>query len=103
MVIKVSNIRNSNADIILRETARYFSLHQSDLINNDRHAELVRARQVAMYIVWKNTGLTLKEIGCISKRSEGNVHYACMKIVNSLGRDEDLCRDVDCINVRLLQ
>ena len=50
-------------DIIIRETARYYSLKEEDLRGQNRSKNMTMARQVSMYLMRSLTGLSLKDIG----------------------------------------
>ena len=49
--------------LILEETASYFSLSTSDLVSKSRSRPLTQARHIAMYLMRENTGLSLVKIG----------------------------------------
>lgn len=49
--------------LILEETAGYFSLATSDLMSKSRSRPLTQARHIAMYLMRENTGLSLVKIG----------------------------------------
>jgi chromosomal replication initiator protein len=49
--------------LILDETAAYFSLNTADLMSKSRSRPLTQARHIAMYLMRENTGLSLVKIG----------------------------------------
>jgi chromosomal replication initiator protein len=49
--------------LILEETASYFSLSTSDLVSKSRSRPLTQARHIAMYLMRECTGLSLVKIG----------------------------------------
>jgi chromosomal replication initiator protein len=49
--------------LILDETASYFSLSTGDLVSKSRSRPLTQARHIAMYLMRENTGLSLMKIG----------------------------------------
>jgi chromosomal replication initiator protein len=49
--------------LILDETAAYFSLSTGDLMSKSRSRPLTQARHIAMYLMRENTGLSLMKIG----------------------------------------
>jgi chromosomal replication initiator protein len=49
--------------LILEETARYFSLSTGDLMSKSRSRPLTQARHIAMYLTRECTGLSLVKIG----------------------------------------
>lgn len=50
-------------EIIIRETARYFSLSSEEIRGQNRSKQVAKARQVSMYLMRSLTNLTLQEIG----------------------------------------
>ena len=50
-------------EIIIRETARYFSLNSEEIRGQNRSKQVAKARQVSMYLMRSLTNLTLQEIG----------------------------------------
>ncbi len=66
---------------IQHSVARYFGIGLADLRGGCRDRKVALARQVAMYSVRKNIGLSLNEIGKIfGGRDHTSVLYACRKI-----------------------
>jgi chromosomal replication initiator protein len=49
--------------LIMEETANYFSLSAADLMSKSRSRPLTQARHIAMYLMRENTGLSLVKIG----------------------------------------
>ncbi len=49
--------------LIMDETAAYFSLSTGDLMSKSRSRPLTQARHIAMYLMRENTGLSLMKIG----------------------------------------
>lgn len=58
-------------DNIIKEVGRIFNVSAADIRSDKRNANIVTARQVAMYIVHESTNLSLKKIG----DEFGNKHY----------------------------
>ena len=65
-------------DNIIKEVARIFNVSASDIRSDKRNANIVQARQVAMYIVHNITNLSLQAIG----KEFGNKHYTT--VIHSL-------------------
>lgn len=71
---------------IILEVARTYNVSESDILSNRRTADLVLARQVAMYIARETTNLSYKAIG----ESFGKDHTTVLYNVN---RIEDFLKD----------
>lgn len=71
-------------EIIIHETARYFSLRDEDLRGQNRSKNTAMARQISMYLIRTLTNLSLKDIG---KEYEGRNHATVLSSINKI---EDL-------------
>ena len=71
---------------IIAEVAHTYNVSESDILSNRRTAELVLARQVAMYIARETTDLSFKAIG----ESFGKDHTTVLYNVNKI---EEFLRD----------
>ncbi len=75
--------------LILEETATYFSLSTSDLSSKSRSRPLTQARHIAMYLMRERTGLSLVKIGEIFG---GRDHTTVLHGINKV-TDEMRARD----------
>jgi len=75
--------------LILEETARYYSLAVADLVSKSRSRPLTNARHVAMYLVRECTGMTLPKIGELFDRDHTTALHGINKIDKNL-RDREL-------------
>ncbi len=73
-------------DIIIEETARFYSLAPEDVRGQSRSKNIAMARQVAMYLIRTITNLPLTEIG---KEFEGRNHAT---VLSSIRKVESLLR-----------
>lgn len=69
---------------IISEVARTYNVSESDIISNRKTAQLVLARQVAMYISRETTALSYKAIGEAFGRDHTTVLYNVNRIENFL-------------------
>ena len=68
-------------EIIIRETARYFSLSSDEIRGQNRSKQVAKARQVSMYLMRSLTNLSLQEIG--AEYQDRN--HATAELYSSLG------------------
>jgi chromosomal replication initiator protein len=71
------------SDLIIDETAKYYSLTSEDLKGQRRTRNTALARQISMYLIRKLTNLSLKDIGDLF---EGRDHTT---VLSSIRRIED--------------
>lgn len=83
---------------ILDAVSRHYQLTADGLRSAKRHASLVHARHVGMYLSRQLTGHSLGDIGRFyGNRNHATVVHACDKIAEWLKRDEPLQRDVQTL------
>ena len=73
-------------DLIIQETARYYSLKSEDLRGQNRSKTTALARQVSMYLMRTHTDLSLKDIGA---EYEDRNHAT---VLSSIRKVEDLMK-----------
>jgi len=88
---------------IQRIVARQYNVSRADLLSSRRTANVVRPRQVAMYLAKTLTLRSLPEIGRrFGGRDHTTVLHAVRKIESLVGSDTSLAEEVDLLK-RLLQ
>jgi chromosomal replication initiator protein len=86
--------REIPAELILAETAAYFSLTRADLVGKSRSRPLTTARHVAMYLVRECTGLSLLKIGELFDRDHTTVMHGLKKVETLMKERGGLYRQV---------
>jgi chromosomal replication initiator protein len=90
------------ADLIIRETASYFSLTRDELLGPSRNRPLVIARQVAMYLCRELTPLSLPKIGdAFGGRDHTTVLHADSKIRTLMGERQQVYSQVQELTARI--
>jgi len=75
--------------------AEHFQLSPDDLLGRKRTKEVAHARQVAMYLLREENGLSLPAIGTqLGGRDHSTIRYGVEKIAEDLNTDEALRREV---------
>jgi chromosomal replication initiator protein len=88
---------------IQRIVARQYNVSRSDLLSSRRTANVVRPRQIAMYLAKTLTLRSLPEIGRrFGGRDHTTVLHAVRKIENLVGNDMTLAEEIEVLK-RLLQ
>ena len=88
---------------IQRVVARQYNVSRSDLLSSRRTANVVRPRQIAMYLAKTLTLRSLPEIGRrFGGRDHTTVLHAVRKIENLVGNDNVLAEEIELLK-RLLQ
>ena len=77
-------------DVIIEETARYFSITSSDIRGQRRSKNVAKARQVSMYLIRNLTNLSLVDIGSqYAGRNHSTVLTSIRKIEELIKTDQE--------------
>jgi chromosomal replication initiator protein len=89
---------------IQRIVSRHYNVSRSDLLSARRTANVVRPRQVAMYLAKTMTLRSLPEIGRrFGGRDHTTVLHAVRKIEHLVGSDQTLAEEVESLKRQLHQ
>jgi chromosomal replication initiator protein len=87
---------------IQRIVARHYNVSRGDLLSSRRTANVVRPRQVAMYLAKTLTLRSLPEIGRrFGGRDHTTVLHAVRKIENLVGNDNSLAEEIESLKRQL--
>jgi len=80
---------------ILSVVSRFFNIPMDRILGRDRTQEVAFPRQVAMYLLREQGGISLPKIGeALGGRDHTTVMYACDKVADLIERDDHLRRQV---------
>ena len=80
---------------VIRVVAEHFRLHPDDLTGRRRTKDIAAARQIAMYLLREENGLSLPAIGeQLGGRDHSTVRYGVEQVNIELERDEALRREI---------
>jgi chromosomal replication initiator protein len=89
-------------DEVLHVIADFYHLSVEDLANRSRSKELVKPRQVAMYMAREELQATLPQIGeALGGRDHTTVMYGVEKIAREVEQDDGLRREIVMIREKL--
>ena len=81
--------------LIIKETARYYSLTEEDLRGQNRSKNTATARQISMYLIRTLTNLSLKDIGAeYEARNHSTVLASIKKIEDLIKTDQNIASTV---------
>jgi chromosomal replication initiator protein len=96
--------RRISPDVIIREVAAHYGVELRALQGRSRSQSVVLPRQVAMYLLREETGLSLVDIGqLLGGRDHTTVIHGFDKVTEELNGDARLRRDIATIRERLYQ
>ncbi|MFA7244268.1 MAG: chromosomal replication initiator protein DnaA [Patescibacteria group bacterium] len=75
-------------DLIIREICKYFHVPVEDLLGRKRNKEIVRPRQVAMYLLRHEASLSFPEIGReMGGKDHTTIMHGCTKVESEISQD----------------
>jgi chromosomal replication initiator protein len=87
---------------IIERVAHHFGLEVSQLKGRSRKRDIVRPRQIAMYLIREETGTSLPQIGDIlDGRDHSTVLYGCERVAGLLEEDLSFRREVNALRQQL--
>jgi chromosomal replication initiator protein len=101
-LIRPQEPRRVKIEDIQRVVARQYNVSRADLLSSRRTANVVRPRQVAMYLAKTLTLRSLPEIGRrFGGRDHTTVLHAVRKIENLVGSDTSLAEEIESLKRQL--
>ena len=92
---------NLAPDDIISECARFFDVSSADIRGRSRQKDIALARQVAMYLMRMELGMTLEEIGENLSRDHATVISAVNKISKLSHTDESVMKALSTLKKRI--
>lgn len=91
-----------DANKIIEAVSQYFNLPNGELQGKSRKQEIVRPRQVAMYLLRKENNASFPSIGYLfGGRDHTTAMHACEKVEKMLEHNEDIAQDINFIRERI--
>lgn len=102
-LVKSGDARRVRIEDIQKAVARQFSVARNDLLSNRRTRQIVRPRQIAMYLSKTMTPRSLPEIGRrFGGRDHTTVLHAVRKVEELISQDAKLAREVELLKRLIL-
>jgi chromosomal replication initiator protein len=97
-----SSYKRTSPQSILKAAAEFYNISLNDLVKRSRKKEIVKPRQVAMFLLREETKLSFPEIGQkLGGRDHSTVIHACEKIKSESSVDEPLRQELVLIRERV--
>ena len=96
--------RPREATTVVQIVARHFSLTADDLQGRSRTKDIANARQLAMYLLREENGLSLLQIGeLLGGRDHSTVRHGVDKVTRDLERDEGVRRELVSLREKIYE
>ena len=94
--------KKTSPQVVLKNVADFYNISTADLIKRSRKKEVVKPRQVAMFLLREETQLSFPEIGQkLGGRDHSTVIHACEKIRKEENESEIIKQELVLIKERL--
>jgi chromosomal replication initiator protein len=101
-LVRPVELKRVRIEEIQRIVARHYNVSRSDLLSSRRTANVVRPRQIAMYLAKTLTLRSLPEIGRrFGGRDHTTVLHAVRKIESLIGSDNSLAAEIEVLKSQL--
>ena len=91
-------------EMIMQIAADYFGIAVADLVNRGRSAPIALQRQIVMYLIREETGVSFPQIGhLLGDRDHTTVMHGIDKIAGDLLKDADLSRAINELRTHLYE
>jgi chromosomal replication initiator protein len=102
-LIRSHEARRVRIEDILRIVSRHYKVPRNDLLSSRRSRDVVRPRQIAMYLAKSLTSRSLPEIGRrFGGRDHTTVLHSVRKVEQMMKDDGDLCQEIELLK-RMLE
>lgn len=90
-----TEVKELNIDTIIDAVCRYYNIEPETIQKNTRKSEVVRARQVAMYLSKELTQASLSTIGMkIGNKNHSTVVFSCNAVKDMMDTDQEFAQVV---------
>ncbi|MEX0649573.1 MAG: chromosomal replication initiator protein DnaA [Candidatus Andersenbacteria bacterium] len=101
-LLEQSQKKTINTREIIEAVSSYYNLPQEEICGQRRNKEIVRPRQIAMYLLRKESSMSFPSIGeFFGGRDHTTAMHACEKIEKLLEHDEELSQEISFLKERL--
>ena len=104
IVARIVNLEKKELTIddITVAVGKHYGIKVRDICSKGRKAQQVQARQVAMYLCHKYTGLSYAQIGrAFGKRDHTTVMHSCQQVSRRMSTEKDFRKDVEAFEATL--
>ncbi|MBI2633895.1 MAG: chromosomal replication initiator protein DnaA [Parcubacteria group bacterium] len=87
---------------VIKTVSEFYDISDNDLIKKSRKKDVVKPRQIAMYLLREELKTSYPAIGeKFGNRDHTTVIHACEKIKTDLGRDQKLVQEINTIREKI--
>ena len=92
-----------NAKVVLQKTADYYEISYNDIVGIKRSREIVVPRQIAMFIMREELGMSFPRIAkSLGGKDHTTIMHGVKKINTQVARDSVMSQDIQSIKKLLV-
>jgi chromosomal replication initiator protein len=96
-----NNVKILTPKEIIKAVAEFYDISENELLSNSRKKEIVKPRQIAMYLLRECLNFSFPSIGeKFGGKDHTTVIHACEKIAKNLEKNEELREEIYLIKQR---
>lgn len=96
--------RKPTSQVVIKSVADFYRIPQTDLLKRSRRKEVVRPRQIAMFLLREEVKYSFPEIGAkLGGRDHSTVIHACTKIREEELNNDNTRQELNLIKERIYQ
>jgi len=96
-MVSASQRQAITAQHVVKKVAKFFNLKTEDILGTSRRSEIVRPRQIAIYLMRKESNYSYPTIGDFLKKDHSTIMHSYKKIRDSVNRDETVLRELNAV------
>jgi chromosomal replication initiator protein len=85
------------AQHIVKKVAKFFNLKTEEIMGTSRRSEIVKPRQIAIYLMRKESNFSYPTIGDYLKKDHSTIMHSYRKIKEAVNRDETVLRELNAV------
>lgn len=98
----LSSVKVTNPRRIMQIVAEFYDLREKDLLKESRKKEIVKPRQIAMYLLRKELSLSFPSIGRrFGRKDHTTAIHSCRKIEETIKTNQKLSEEISLIQHRI--
>ena len=101
--IQESTVSVAQPDMVIRTICQAYSVSKDHLISKKRTRHIAAARQIAMFLLYTDSCLSITEIGRILQRNHSTVSHAIKKMTALITEDSQFSSRVKSLKRQLVQ
>lgn len=95
-------IKNISVKEVVRVVAKFYDIQEGEITNKSRKKEVVKPRQVVMYLLREDFSISYPSIGQkLGGRDHTTVIHSCEKVKNDLKNDASLLQEINQIRAMI--